>query len=156
MAHVFVAIHQHVLGPFVDRTKRVRLDSKIQSQTMYELFDILEKHGFITLEDADKIADLPEKQVEKLYIEVYLSVFGVQTSREALRTFRLNQKRAQEPNRFCALNFFALTTHHPLVSHPLLTIHYPLLTTHYFLIFFLFFHLTRHFHSNGVPQRNRS
>lgn len=48
---------------------------------MYELFDVLEKHGFIALEDADKIADLPEKKVEKLYIEVYSSVFGVQTTR---------------------------------------------------------------------------
>jgi len=48
---------------------------------MYELFDILEKHGFVTLDDQDKIADLPEKNVEKLYIDVYSSVFGVQTTR---------------------------------------------------------------------------
>jgi len=48
---------------------------------MRELFDILEKHGFATLDDLDKIVDLPEKDVEKLYIDVYSSVFGVQTSR---------------------------------------------------------------------------
>jgi hypothetical protein len=48
---------------------------------MYELFDILEKHGFATLDDLDKIADLPEKNLEKLYIDVYSSVFGVQTTR---------------------------------------------------------------------------
>lgn len=60
--------------------KRARLDSKIRGDTMYELFDILEKHGFATLDDLDKIADLPEKNVEKLCIDVYSSVFGVQTT----------------------------------------------------------------------------
>jgi hypothetical protein len=48
---------------------------------MYELFDILEKHGFITLEHVDKIADLPEKKLEKLYSDVYSSVFSAQTAR---------------------------------------------------------------------------
>jgi len=70
-----------VFARFVDRMKWVRLDSEIQGETMYELFDILEKHGFITLEHLDKIADLPEKKLEKLYSDVYSSVFSAQTAR---------------------------------------------------------------------------
>src|SRR5260370_26804325 len=60
--------------------KRARLDSKIRGDTVYELFDILEKHGFVTRDGLDTIADLTEKNVEKLYIDVYSSVFGVQTT----------------------------------------------------------------------------
>jgi hypothetical protein len=48
---------------------------------MYELFDVLEKHGFVGIDDLDKIADLPEKKLEKLYTEVYSSVFSVQTTK---------------------------------------------------------------------------
>jgi hypothetical protein len=48
---------------------------------MYELFDILEKHGFVRLDDLDKIADLPGKKLEKLYNDVYSAVFSAQTAR---------------------------------------------------------------------------
>ena len=66
-------------GPTADRMKCVGLDSEIQDKKMYEPFDILEIHGFIRLDDLDKIADLPERKAEKLYIDIYSSVFGSQT-----------------------------------------------------------------------------
>jgi hypothetical protein len=40
---------------------------------MYELFDILEKHGFIMPKDVDKIADLPDARLEKLFLSTFLS-----------------------------------------------------------------------------------
>src|SRR5258708_15987390 len=48
---------------------------------MYGLFDILETSGFIALEDSDKISGLPTKRLEKLYCDLYSSIFSAQTAR---------------------------------------------------------------------------
>ena len=48
---------------------------------MYELFEILERQGFVVLDDLDKIADLPEKRLEKLYASIYSCIFSAQRAR---------------------------------------------------------------------------
>ncbi|PYT93384.1 MAG: hypothetical protein DMG36_10295 [Acidobacteria bacterium] len=56
--------------------KCVGLASQIRDKKMYEPFDILERHGFIRLDDLDKIADLPERKAEKLYIDhIFISIW---------------------------------------------------------------------------------
>jgi len=45
--------------------KCVGLASQSQDKKMCERFDILERHGFIRVDDLDKIADLDERKAEK-------------------------------------------------------------------------------------------
>jgi hypothetical protein len=48
---------------------------------MNELFDILERHNLITIENLDNISQLPAKKLEKLYQQIYSLIYKAQTSR---------------------------------------------------------------------------
>ena len=48
---------------------------------MYDLFDILERHGVVGIQELDKISLLPAKKLEKFYHETYNKVYDSQTAR---------------------------------------------------------------------------